>query len=143
MAKNKLKRTISNLFLAVQICCLLISGGLDMAVLCHADDGHVKIEAANAAGCAKSTADHHAENPAANPETKFSAKDDCGDCVDVPLSIGRAVAQKKPYKSNIAISIELAPASNGTADSTANPLPPELVPPPPYFTPLASIVLLI
>ena len=143
MSKNKLKRTISNLFLAVQICCLLISGGLDMAVLCHADDGHVKIEAANAAGCAKSTADHHAENPAANPETKFSPKDDCGDCVDVPLSIGRAVAEKKPYKSNIATSIELAPSSNGADDSPALPLPLELVSPPPYFTPLASIVLLI
>lgn len=143
MSKNKLKRTIRNLFRAVQICCLLIGGGLDMAVICHADDGHAQIEPASADGCTNSLADHHAENPADNHETKLSATGNCGDCVDVPLSLGQAVAQKKRCHANIATSIEVAPTSNNTADSATHRLPPESVPLPPYFTPLASIILLI
>lgn len=139
MSKNNLKRRFRNLCLAIQICCLITGGGLDMAVICHADDGHVAIEPANAEGCTNAPINRHTDNH----ETGLSAKDDCGDCIDVPLSIGRATTLKKPLKPSAATVIAFAPPSNGASDATVHKLLPELLLPPPYFDPLSSIVLLI
>ena len=69
-----------------------------MAVLCRAEDGRVAIEAANGDDCAKSPACHPAEHSDAHSENEISSRDDCGDCVDFPRSIGSALALKKAFK---------------------------------------------
>lgn len=141
----KLKRTIRNLFLTTQICCLALAGGWDMAVLCRAENGRVAIEAANGDDCAKSPTCHSEESSHDHTECQISARDDCGDCVDYPLSIGWAIGLKKASQVNITLSQSAATilATDRPANSATHLLPPELVPPPPYFTPLSSIILLI
>lgn len=163
MHNMKLERTIRSICLSMMICCLLIGGGLDMAVICYAEGGHAAIEAATgndcvkaAAGsdcvkspagsdCAKSAPGHCDEACPPSAENEFSSTDDCGDCLDVPLSISPAVVVKKPYKINAAPATWTAVAlkTDIAADSSLSLLLPELVPPPPYFAPLKSIVLLI
>jgi len=141
----------------MMICCLLIGGGLDMAVICYAQDGHAAIEAAVGNDCAQSLPGHSDSDCAQSParhcdeacppstENEFSSTDDCGDCLDVPLSIGPAVVVKKPYKINIASATwsPVTVTTDSAADSSQRLLLPELVPPPPYFAPLESVVLLI
>jgi len=145
MHKMKLRRTIRSICLSMMICCLLIGGGLDMAVICYAQDGHTAIEAATGSDCAQSPAGHSDEACPPSAENEFSSTDDCGDCLDVPLSIGPAVIAKKPYKINIAPATRTAVAltADSAADSSHRLLLPELAPPPPCFAPLKSIVLLI
>ena len=116
-----------------------------MAVLCRAEDGRVAIEAANGDDCAKSPACHPAEHSDAHSENEISSRDDCGDCVDFPLSIGSALALKKASQVNIKLSTSAAPilTADCPAESATHLSLPELVPPPPYFTPLGSVILLI
>ena len=157
MQKMKLRRTIRSICLSMMICCLLIGGGLDMAVICHAENGHTAIEAAAGNECAKSSPGHFDSDCAKSPaghsdeacppsaENEFSSTDDCGDCLDVPLSIGPAVVVKKPYKINIAPATWTAVGltADSAADSSQRLLLPEFAPPFPYFAPLESVVLLI
>lgn len=143
MAKKKLKTNIRNICLAIQICSLLVASGLDMAVLCHAEDGHAQIEAANAEGCATSPEDNHEDHQSEDRNSQFSDNHDCGDCVDVPLSIGRADTLKKTYTESTPVSIILATPSDRTVDANAHKLLTQLLLPPPYIGPLSSIVLLI
>ena len=145
MQKIRLKRTIRSICLSIMICCLLIGGGLDMAVICYAQNGHAAIEAAAGSDCVKPPADHCDQACPPSTEGGFSSTDDCGDCLDVPLSISPAVVVKKPCKNNIAPATLTAVAvtTDIAADSSQSLLLPELVIPPPYFAPLKSIVLLI
>ncbi len=129
----------------MMVCCLLIGGGLDMAVICHAQSGHAAIEAAADSNCVKSPSGHCDEASPPSAENGFSSTDDCGDCLDVPLYIGPAVAAKKPYRANIAPATWTAVglATDSAADSSQSLSLPELDPSPPYFTPLESLILLI
>ena len=138
-----MKCKIRTLCLTVQICCLLIGSGLDMAVLCYAEDDHAQIEAANAEGCAPLLNHDHTEDRAKGPQTQLAPNDNCGDCLDVPLSIGRAEARKKPLNENLSTSIVLAPPSNCNVDSESRRFLPQLILPPPDIGPLSSTVLLI
>src|SRR3990172_4306345 len=140
----KLKRTIRSLCLSVQICCLLAGSTFDMAVLCRAENGHVAIEPAGADGCAKLSTRHSAEDAPDSTQHGLSSTDDCGDCLDVQLSIGSAVVLKQHCRISTASSASVAAIfAEDAADSLLHPLPPELAWPSPHFAPLRSIVLLI
>lgn len=145
MPKMKFKRTIRSICLSMLICCLLIGGGLDMAVICHAEDGRAAIEPAAGNDCAKSPTGHSDEACPPSTENEFSSTDDCGDCLDVPLSIGPAVVVKEPCEINIAPPTSTATilTADGTTDLSLHHLPPQLISPPPCLAPDESVVLLI
>lgn len=141
----KLTRSICALCLSIQMCLLLSVSGLQMAVVCHSEDGHVAIEAANSDGCTTLPAGPSRESSVASAEERFSSKNTCGACVDVPLSLGVAMVTKKPYRANPA-----SPASTTIAFATVNSfdlseyqLASHPFTPAPYFSPLRSIILLI
>ncbi|MBN2269981.1 MAG: hypothetical protein JXN61_05160 [Sedimentisphaerales bacterium] len=145
MPKIKVKCAVRSICLSTLICCLLVGSGLDMAVICHAEDGQTAIEAAAGSGCVKSPPARSDEACKPSTEHEFSSTDHCGDCADVLISIGPAVVVKKTCEVNIASATwnSLAVVTPAVADSAHSLSLPRLVLPPPCFAPLESVVLLI
>ncbi len=115
-----------------------------MTVLCYAENGHVAIEAAAADGCAKPSTRRSAEDASDSTTKALSSTDDCGNCTDVPLSIGAALVLKQTSQISIASSTSVAAVfAENAADSLLHHLPSESAAPPPYYVPLGSIVLLV
>jgi len=78
-------------------------------------------------------------------ESRHSSDHDCGACVDIPMSIGFAAVAKDSIRGNPALQASgiVAFAVVDGPDSSEYQLFSEFSVPPPYFTPLRSIVLLI
>jgi len=124
---------------------LAVAGGAHAAVVCHSEDGHVAIEAATDEGCVKAPSDHCPDDAETSAEHQVSPTDNCGECVDIPLSIGMAIIVKKPCKTNPAapLSTAIDPAIVSSSDFSQYHSAPDPFAPPPYFTPLRSIILII
>lgn len=115
-----------------------------MTVLCRAENGHVAIEAAAAEGCADTSTRRSAVDAPDSTRNTLASNDDCGNCTDVPLSIGAALVLKQTSQISIASSIPVAAVfAEDPADSLLHHLPCESGAKPLYFDPLRSIVLLV
>jgi hypothetical protein len=133
------------LCLSVLLCLLLPVSGVQGAVLCHGEDGHLAIEAADSICCSKISDCSSQERSTDSAERGLSSEHDCGACTDIPISIGFAAVAKESSRGNPALPASgiVAFAAVDSADSSehwpvSDPFVSSL-----YFTPLRSIVLLI
>jgi len=113
--------------------------------VCYGEDGHIAIEVAGSECCAKFPARVYQAASGAFAKEGLSSENNCGACVDTPISIGLATIVKEPYRVNPAFSVPTTIAlatvnSPGFSEyqSVSEPFTPTG-----YFTPLRSIILLI
>jgi hypothetical protein len=133
-------------WLDAALCLLLIFGNSEAMVLCVGHDGHVAIEASDSACCGhlpwvvseRSILTFGAAGPSAED-------DDCGPCLDIPISSGlaEAVAVRHVMQPDLPVSIELEPLLVTRPCFSQVPLDLKFLIPPSCFTPSDAIVLLI
>lgn len=141
----ELTRIVCALCLSTLICFLPTGSGLQMVVLCHGEDGHIAIEPAGSNCCAESLASCSLASPVPSSKKEFPSQNNCGACVDIPISIGLATIVKEPYQVDYALPTQttVAPATIDNPAfseylSISEPFTPSY-----YLTPLRSIILLI
>jgi hypothetical protein len=129
--------------LSVAICLLAMFSSSEAMVLCVGHDGHVVIEASDSDCCGhlpwvvseRSILAFGAAGPSAED-------DDCGPCLDIPISSGLADAFQAPDKGppdlTASIAVDLLPVAYGSSH-----LDLRFATPVSDFTLLHSIVLLI
>ena len=146
---KKLTRKYCIICLSLLIIFLLAGSGLQGAVLCYDEGGHFTVGAADS-NCCSNCSSKISDGPsqvrsADSTETETSSKHDCGACVVIPLSIGFAAVAKESnhVDPTLPASGIIAFAAVDSADSTEYRSVSEPFVPPPYFTPLQSIVLLL
>jgi len=124
---------------------LLAASGLQEAVLCYSEDGHIAIEAADSTCCSKISDCSSQVHLDYSAERKISSEHDCGPCTDIPISVGFAKSVKKPHRSYPALPLSgiIAFIAADSADFSEYRSVSEPFVPPPHFTPLRSIILLI
>jgi len=133
-------------WLGAVLCLLLIFGNSEAMVLCIGHDGHVAVEASDSACCGhlpwvvseRSILTFGAAGPSAED-------DDCGPCLDIPISSGLADAFQAPDKGppdlTASIAVDLLPVAHCSFSESYLDL--KFPTPVSDFTPLHSIVLLI
>ena len=133
-------------FMSIAICILVVISNSQLFVLCIGQDGHVAIEAANSNYCGDLLASVSQETSLGPTEEELSSnRNNCGSCVDIPISIGLSGVFKKPDQVNPIplASTTIVPVTISNCDSSEYQLALESFTPTPYFTPLRSIILLI
>jgi hypothetical protein len=127
------------------ICLTVLFGNSDVAVLCISQNGHIAIEPARSTCCGHNPAGAAKQDPTAFVQHSHSAHNDCGSCVDIPLSGAFAGTVNIAKKVNLSF----------VTSTPIGPLPAEITQlsqlrlalksfiPAPYFTPLRSIILQI
>jgi hypothetical protein len=131
-------RTAWILCFSILLCLLPAGGGAQEIVLCSGENGHLAIEAAGSGCCVEGSSSSSGEN-------EPHANDHCGDCVDVPISIGLATISKDRGQASPIAPVSVA--SGLVASNSLNPseclLLPELSVSPGPRPPLSSIILQI
>lgn len=140
----KLTRTVWVLCFSLQLC-LPASEGIGGLVLCQGEDGHIALEAAESGCCTKVSTGDPVQSRVAFAGNEPPSQDHCGDCLDIPLSVGLATIPKDRCSASPAAPIPAASAitaSNTPELSGFQPLqgPSTLLGYPPD---LCSIILLI
>jgi len=114
-------------------------------VLCNGEDGHIAIEAEGSICCSEISNGSSQEYSADSAEREISSDHDCGACTDISISIGFVAVSKESSRFNPAFPassiIEFTAVDNHDISDYLSVS--EIFAPPPYFTPLRSIVLLI
>jgi len=123
----------------------LTGGGQPGVMLCLGEDGRIAVEAADSGCCAEPHLSHYRATYVASTDGELPSENDCGACIDIPISIGSAALVKKPCQADCALPAPAAAALaivNSIDFSEYQPVP-ESFAPPPYFAPLRAIILLI
>ncbi len=116
----KLRRRKTHIqFLSGALCLVLMLGSSEATVLCIGQNGHVAIEASDSGCCghlSRTCCPHDAHCLfAAGSSTQ---DDDCGACLDIPISSGSADAFQAPNNTPLDLSastaIDLLPAAHRT-----------------------------
>jgi hypothetical protein len=92
---KKLIRKTRIMCLSVLLGFLLAASGLQGYVICHGEDGHIAIEAADSICCSTISSCSHRACSADSAETVSASEPDCGACTDIPLSVGFAAPAKE------------------------------------------------
>jgi hypothetical protein len=135
-------KRITTIMLIALMCFSSASGFF--TVLCHGSDGHVEVEVAshNHCQCPENDDNDHKSTPADHPSTALSASHDhCNDILLAPniLIPSRKNISKSAYK-NFTANISLASVTDPEPSVfTTTPLGHK---PPPFHTPLLTVVLL-
>ncbi len=132
--------------LSVILCLLVTCSGPQAMVLCIGENGHVAIEASDSHCCGRLPRTTSHTSMLTFSETGSSAKnDDCGPCLDIPISSGLVEAIKAPKNTppDVPALIELEPAAVACACFSEFHRDLKFLILPSYFTPLDAIVLLI
>lgn len=132
-------------YISVAICLLAVLSNSDVVVLCIGEDGHIAIEAVNNKCCGHSAVGVSERVSIAFEKGGLSAnKDDCGSCVDIPLSAGLAKPLSTAERINPTLSVLSATCilPLNSSDFSTLRLVLETFVPTPYFAPLRSIILL-
>ena len=141
----KLVRKIFIICLIVLLSFLLAGSGMQGYVLCNGEDGHIAIEAEDSICCSETSNCSSQEYSADSAEREISSDNDCGACTDISISIGFVAVSKESSHVNPAFPtssiISFTTVDNN--DFSGYLSVSEFWIPPPYFTPLRSIVLLI
>ncbi|MHC4463564.1 MAG: hypothetical protein ACYS6W_14905 [Planctomycetota bacterium] len=127
--------------------CLLVAlGNSGTFILCIGEDGHVAIEAA-VSDCCESHRVDVTETPfvAFGRSDPQASSDDCGSCVDIPLSVGLTDILSIAKRASLVFvaSAPVGPSPVETPQLSDLVFALESFMPTPYFTPLRSIILLI
>ena len=123
----------------------LTGGGQPTVMLCLGEDGHIAIEASDSECCSESHLSHSQAAYVASTDEELPSENDCGACIDIPISIGSAALVKKPCQADPALPVPAAAALaivNSVDFSEYQPVPESFVPPP-HFATLRTIILLI
>jgi len=99
-------------YLCVILCLLVISSSPQAMVLCIGANGHVAIEASDSRCCGNLPWIVSHNSVLTFGETGPSAKDDdCGSCLDIPISSGLAEAVEAPHamQPDLPVSVDLEP----------------------------------
>jgi hypothetical protein len=124
---------------------LLAGSGLQGAVLCYGEGGHIAIEPADSTCCSKILDDCSSHECSTDcTENEHSSDHDCGACVDISISIGFVTVTKESNRSDLTLPASgiIAPAAVDSLNFSEYLSVSELFIPS-HFTPLRSIVLLI
>ena len=138
---NKLRRSLIKYTSAV-FCVLLLFANSNIIVLCIGQDGHVEFEI-TASKCCEDDHANKINEPIENHHQSIK-NNDCGACVDIPVSYGLSGSIDKLKKSILTLS---ATAAIVTMDNNSSDFCNSRVITPPliqstYFTPLSTIILL-
>jgi hypothetical protein len=141
----KLTRKVYNQCLSVLICSMLIVSSSQMLVLCKGEDGHVAVEMVGSCCCNNLPSGVFREASVTSVKEGFTSKNNCGACVDIPISIGFATTIKKSNLVNTTVPASTTSilAAINSSDFSEYQLVSEPFTPTGYFTPLRSIILLI
>ena len=132
--------------LSVILCLLVVSSSPQAMVLCIGRNGHVAIEASDSRCCGNLPWVVSHNSVLTFGETGPSAQDDdCGSCLDIPISSGlaEAVAVRHAMQPDLPVSIELEPLLVTHPCFSQFHLDLKFQILPSYFTPLDATVLLI
>jgi len=123
----------------------LVGSGLQGFVLCHGENGHIAIEAAGSSCCTELLTGNSRGGSVASAKEEPHAGGHCGDCVDIPLSIGPATIAKDrcPASPTVPMSAVSVFAAFNSPNPSGYQLHPEPSAFPGYPPPLRSIILLI
>jgi hypothetical protein len=126
------------------ICLLVVFSNCGVVVLCIGEDGHIAIETAGSGCCGHTLSAISKGDATAFIEDSSPASEDCGSCVDIPLSGGVAGSVTISKKANAWSSVPTAVSTLPAANPQKSELKPavksfELTP---FFTPLRSVILL-
>jgi len=133
-------------YICVILCLLVISSSPQAMVLCIGGNGHVAIEASDSRCCGNLPWIVSHNSVLTFGETGPSAKDDnCGSCLDIPISSGlaEAVAARHVMQPDFPVSIELEPLLVTHPCFSQFHLDLKFLIPPSCFTPSDVTVLLI
>jgi hypothetical protein len=116
-----------------------------MLVLCKGEDGHIAVEIVSSTCCNIVPIGVFRETSVASVKGEFSSENNCGACVDIPISIGFATAIGKQNRVNPALlaSTTINLVTINSSDFSKYQSASEPFAPTGYFTPLRSIILLI
>ena len=132
-------------FVSAVICLSVVISNSGAVVLCVSEDGHIAIETAGSNCCTAplqdtaekaATAFHDGDQPADG--------DDCGSCVDIPISGGVAGTFNIAKKASPVFLASTLARSLAVSDHHLSALKLALksFEPTPFFTPLSTVVLL-
>ncbi|MHC4617794.1 MAG: hypothetical protein ACYTEQ_08580 [Planctomycetota bacterium] len=140
-----LRQTCIRYIIAATCLPVTVVGNSDMVVLCIGEDGHMAVEAVSSNCCGsfpvsvseRGVGVFAADGRSANGE-------DCGSCVDIPLSAGAVGSLSMGKKINLSFPAATAVISLSAAAAQISELKSalksfELFP---FFTPLRSVILL-
>ena len=139
--KTKLRRSIIK-YLSASLCLLLVYTNSSAIVLCIGQDGHVEIEITASDCC---TDDHSDETAKATENPGPSIKqNDCGSCVDIPISYGLSGNLDKLQKTipTSLASATISPSNNNSSDFCNSRIITTSLTQSTYFIPLSTIILL-
>jgi hypothetical protein len=126
------------------ICLLVALANSEAVVLCMGEDGHVAIETVGSSCCESAQIGTSEGHSAVFVDDSQYAGDDCGSCVDIPLSGGYAGSLNTAKKANLSFAASSPaaplPASPQVSERQLAGKSLELTP---FFTPLRSVILLI
>lgn len=133
-------------YISVVICLSVVFSNSEAVILCISEDGHIAVETASSDCCAGFPVGFSENRVFASDERDQPANsDDCGPCVDIPLSAGLAGTVTVAKQRNLTI-LASAPIGSPPAQShqfSELRLAIESFTLISYFTPLRSIILLI
>lgn len=128
------------------LCLLVTSSSREAMILCIGRNGHVAIEASDSSCCGRLPWVASHTSALTFGETGPSARDDeCGPCLDIPISSGLVEAIEVPNDTqpDASVSIQLEPLLVTRPCFSEVHLDLKFLILPSYFTPLDAIVLLI
>lgn len=107
-------RKIYNQHYITLICVSLMISSMQGIALCNCEDGHVAVKHASSVCCDKLYSSISSEESTTPLEEAYSSsKDNCGPCVDIPISVQLSKVYKKPnlLKSTRRVSAAIIPAA--------------------------------
>jgi hypothetical protein len=131
-------------YVSAVICLLVVFNNCGVVVLCIGEDGHVAIETTGSSCCVATCSTISKGDATWFIEDSGPASDDCGSCVDIPLSGGIAGSVTVAKKANVWSCVPTPVSALPAASPQKSKLKPavksiELTP---FFTPLRSVILL-
>ena len=136
--KTKLRRSLIK-YISAAFCLLLLFANSNVIVLCIGQNGHVEIEI-TASNCC--TDNHSNETAKAIENLGQSIKNnDCGSCVDIPISGGLFGKLKKIIPTSLATAT-INPLGNNSSDFCNTRIITTSLTQSTYFTALSTIILL-
>ena len=130
--------------ISVVICLLVALSNCGVVVLCIGGDGHIAIETTGSGCCGHTFSAISKGDATAFIEDSGPANEDCGSCVDIPLSGGFAGSATISKKANVWSCVTTAVSTLPQADPQMSGLKPavESFEITPFFSPLRSVILL-
>jgi hypothetical protein len=131
-------------YISVPLCLLVMVLNSGLLVVCMGEDGHVSVETITD-GCCDSEGSQQESSSAEGAEETLECNDDCGACVDVPLSVefANSFGIDKKVKPVFSESVFICHLNINDNISSELKFSSEHFIPTPYFSPLSSVILLI